>query len=69
MLWKLNFITIWVSNSITEFEQKMENKNNLRKWSLIDQEQHLALEMSTSEAAHVGRERGKHTCKQHQGKT
>jgi hypothetical protein len=69
MLWKLNFITIWVSNSITEFEQKMENKNNLRKWSLIDQEQHLALEMSTSEAAHAGRERGKHTCKQHQGKT
>jgi hypothetical protein len=31
MLWKLNFITILISNSITEFEQKIENKNNLWK--------------------------------------
>jgi hypothetical protein len=31
MLWKLNFITIWVLNSITEFEQKVENKNDLQK--------------------------------------
>jgi hypothetical protein len=31
MLWKLNFIIIWISNSITEFEQKIENKNNLQK--------------------------------------
>jgi hypothetical protein len=27
MLWKLNFITIWVLNSITELEQKIGNKN------------------------------------------
>jgi hypothetical protein len=27
MLWKLNFITIWVSNSITVFERKIKNKN------------------------------------------
>jgi hypothetical protein len=31
MLWKLNFIKILVSNSITEFEQKIENENILRK--------------------------------------
>jgi hypothetical protein len=31
--------------------------------TLIDQERHLALEMPISEMAHVGRERGKHTCK------
>jgi hypothetical protein len=31
MLWKLNFIIILVLNSITEFERKIENKNNLRK--------------------------------------
>jgi predicted secreted protein len=31
MLWKLSFITILVSNSITEFEWKIENKNDLRK--------------------------------------
>jgi hypothetical protein len=35
----------------------MENKNILRKRSLVDQEWHLALEMPTSETAHVGRER------------
>jgi hypothetical protein len=29
MIWKLNFITILVLNSITEFEQKIENKNDL----------------------------------------
>jgi hypothetical protein len=27
MHWKLIFITIWVSNSVTEFEWKVENKN------------------------------------------
>jgi hypothetical protein len=27
MLWKLNFIIIWVLNSIIEFEWKIENKN------------------------------------------
>jgi hypothetical protein len=32
MLWKLNFTIILVSNSITEIEQKIENKNNLQKW-------------------------------------
>jgi hypothetical protein len=42
---------------VTEFEWKMENKNILWKRSLVDQEQHLALEMPTSEMAHVGRER------------
>jgi hypothetical protein len=26
ILWKLNFITIWVLNLVTEFEQKIENK-------------------------------------------
>jgi hypothetical protein len=31
MLWKLNFITNWVSNSIIEFEHKIENKNILWK--------------------------------------
>jgi hypothetical protein len=37
MLWNLNFITIWVLNSITEFERKIENKNDLwkRKHSTI----------------------------------
>jgi hypothetical protein len=55
MLWKLNFITIWVLDSITEFERKMENKNILRKRSLIDQERHIALEIPTSEMAHTGR--------------
>jgi hypothetical protein len=34
MLWKLKFITIWVLNLITEFEQKIKNKNNLQKQSL-----------------------------------
>jgi hypothetical protein len=31
MLRKLNFITILILNSITEFEQKIENKNSLWK--------------------------------------
>jgi hypothetical protein len=37
MLWKLNFITILVSNLITEFERKIANKNDLqkRKYSTI----------------------------------
>jgi hypothetical protein len=55
MLWKLNFITIWVLDSITEFERKMENKNILRKRSLIDQERHIALEIPTSEMTHTRR--------------
>jgi hypothetical protein len=42
---------------VTGFEQKMEDKNILRKRSLLDQEWHLALEMPTSETAHTGRER------------
>jgi hypothetical protein len=65
MLWKFNFITIWVLNLIKEFERKIENKNDLRKRSLIDQEQHLAQETSTSETAHVGREREDTHVKQH----
>jgi hypothetical protein len=48
MLWKLNFITTWVPNLITEFERKIENKIILQKWSLDDQEWHLVLEMPTS---------------------
>jgi hypothetical protein len=60
MLWMLNFITNWVSNSITEFERKRENKNDLWKLSLIDQEHHLTLEMPTSETAHAGRESKTH---------
>jgi hypothetical protein len=70
MLWMFNFITIWVLNLVTEFEWKMENKNILWKRSLVDQEQHLALEMPTSEMAHVGREgeRENTPAKQHQGK-
>jgi hypothetical protein len=31
MLWKLNFIIIWVLNSIIEFERKITNKRDLRK--------------------------------------
>jgi hypothetical protein len=61
MLRKLNFIKIWVSDSITEFERKMENKNILWNWSLVDQKRRLALEMLTSETAHTGE--GGHTCK------
>jgi hypothetical protein len=48
---------ILISNSSIEFERKIENKNDLWKRSLIDQERHLTLEMPTSEMAHVGRER------------
>jgi hypothetical protein len=34
------------------------NKNKyLRKWSLVDQERHLALEVPTLEMDHIGRER------------
>jgi hypothetical protein len=57
MLWKLNFITNWVSNSIVEFERKIENKYDLRKRSLNDQERRLALQLSTTEMAHIRRER------------
>jgi hypothetical protein len=39
------------------FEQKNENKNDLRKWQLDEQERHLTLGMSTLEMAHAGRER------------
>jgi hypothetical protein len=60
MLWKINFIVIWVSNSIIEFERKIENKNNLRKRTLIDQEWHLSLEMLSSRTAHAERERETH---------
>jgi hypothetical protein len=53
---------------ITEFDWKIENKNNLREWSLDEQEWHLALEIPTSETAHVERERENTHAKQHQGK-
>jgi hypothetical protein len=46
----------------------IENKNNLWKWSLDKKEQHLALEMPTSEMAHVERERENTPTKQHQVK-
>jgi hypothetical protein len=46
----------------------MENKTHLRKLSLIDQERYQALEVPTSEMAHVGRERGNIPTKQQQGK-
>jgi hypothetical protein len=36
MLWKLNFITIWVLNLIIEFEQKIENKMIYESETLID---------------------------------
>jgi hypothetical protein len=69
MLWKLNFITIWVLNLITKFERKIENKNILRKREhLMNQEQHLALEMPTSRMAHAERERERTPAKQHKGK-
>jgi hypothetical protein len=69
MFWKLKFITIWVSNSITKFEWKIENK----KWlveakTLDDREWHLALEMSTLETAHAGRAREITPIKQQQDK-
>jgi hypothetical protein len=65
MLWKLNFITTWVLNSITEFEWKKENKRDLLKRTLIDQEQHLALEIPTWETAQAGWERENTPIKQH----
>jgi hypothetical protein len=42
---------------LQSFEQKIKNKKDLQKRSLIDQERHLALEVSTSEMAHARRER------------
>jgi hypothetical protein len=68
MLQKLNFITILVSNLITEIKRKIKSKIYLWKRSLVDQEQHLTLEVPTSEMAHVGRERENIPTKQHQGK-
>jgi hypothetical protein len=69
MLWKLNFITIWVSNLITEFWAEDENKIDLRKQSLIHKEWHLAVEVPTSVMAHAERERENTPTKQQQGKT
>jgi hypothetical protein len=64
MLWKLNFIIIWVSNSITElWAEDREINKFVEAKTLNDQEWHLVLEMSTSEMAHARRERGKHTYK------
>jgi hypothetical protein len=47
MLCELNFITIWVSNSITEFWAEDRIKDICESETLIDQERHLALEMLT----------------------
>jgi hypothetical protein len=69
MLWKLNFITIWVSNLITEFWAEDENKTDWQKQSLIDQEWHLAVEVLTLEMPHTGRERENTPTKQQQGQT
>jgi hypothetical protein len=44
-------------NSATEFEQKIESKNNSRKLSLVDQGRHLAIEVKTSETTHARMER------------
>jgi hypothetical protein len=49
-------------------KQKIDNKNNLRKRSLIDQEQQLALEMLTTETAHARRVRENTLAKKHQAK-
>jgi hypothetical protein len=48
-------IEFWIQ--LQNFERKIENETHLRERSLVDQEWHFALEMSTSEMAHVGRER------------
>jgi hypothetical protein len=48
--------------------EKLRIKYNLRKRSLSEQEQHLALEMPTSETAHAKREREKTFTKKYQGK-
>jgi hypothetical protein len=69
MLWKLNFITIWVWIWVQSFEQKIKNKIHLRKRSLIDQEWHLALKVLASEMAHAEREGGNTPAIQQQGKT
>jgi hypothetical protein len=69
MLWKLNFITIWVWIWVQSFEQKIKNKIPLRKRSLIDQERHLALKVLASEMAQAERERGNTPAIQQQSKT
>jgi hypothetical protein len=53
---------------LQSFKWKIENKNNLRKISLNEQECHIALEMSTSETAHVESERENTPTKQYQDK-
>jgi hypothetical protein len=54
---------------ITEFERKIENKNILQKQEhLMNQEQHLALEMPTSRTAHAEKERERTPAKQHKDK-
>jgi hypothetical protein len=56
-------------NLITEFERKIENKNILQKQEhLMNQEQHLALEMLTSRTDHAEKERERTPAKQHKGK-
>jgi hypothetical protein len=59
MLWKINFIINWVSNSVTEFERKIKNITHLQTRPLLNQERHLALEAPTSEMAHAYRGREK----------
>jgi hypothetical protein len=45
----------WIQ--LQSFKQNIEDKNICGSETLIDQEQHLALEMPTSRTAHADRER------------
>jgi hypothetical protein len=63
MLQKLNFIIILVLNSITEFERKIENKNNLRKQKYsTNKNDTLPQGCRPHNSSHQEGER-KHTCK------
>jgi hypothetical protein len=69
MLWKLNFIIIWVLNLITEFwAEGRKQKHFLKAGTLDNQERHIALEMSTSRTAHTKRGGESTPAKQYQGK-
>jgi hypothetical protein len=58
MLWKLNFIIIYVLNLITEiWVEDREYKYFVEAGSLDDQERHLTLEMPTLRMAHTDSER------------
>jgi hypothetical protein len=58
MLWKFNFVAIWVSSLITEFWAEDKKYKHFTEVGTLDvQEQHLALEILTSRTAHSERER------------